>query len=144
MKKIQVKLDDDGVIEEFEWNFKEEYEERAGFSVISVPDDAEIIPYVSKITEVDGKISIDNSGEMTQKGKEAIAKTFEAKSKQDEISSLKAELAGTDYVVAKIAEAQALGEDVSPLLDEYKETLNRRKELRRLINEKELKTLRQK
>ena len=46
------------------------------------------------------------------------------------IQEAKAYLASTDYVVTKIAEAQALGEDPNGLLAEYAEVLAKRKEYR--------------
>ena len=49
------------------------------------------------------------------------------------IAEAKAYLASTDYVVTKIAEAQALGEDTAPLLSKYQVELQQRKEAREFI-----------
>lgn len=44
-------------------------------------------------------------------------------------------LQNTDYIITKIAEANALGEDIKPLVDEYKEVIEARKEAREMINQ---------
>ena len=54
-----------------------------------------------------------------------------------QIEGYKQELANTDYVVTKIAEAQALGEDTSQLITKYSDMLVYRKTLRNQINELE-------
>ena len=51
------------------------------------------------------------------------------------IDEYKYKLNETDYIVVKIAEAQALGEDVAPLLAEYSEEIKNRKIYRQRINE---------
>ena len=55
----------------------------------------------------------------------------------NQIELYKQELADTDYVVTKIAEAQALGEDITELLNKYSETIANRKNIRTKINELE-------
>lgn len=132
--KIKVKLLNTGVIEAHEWNADEAYEETEGWEIVDVGGDAEIVPYVSRLVEKDGKLTIDNSGEMADEGKAVLSKMKADKEKHDLIESYKKELSDTDYVVTKIAEAQALGEDVPSLLDKYSEILKRRKELRNKIN----------
>lgn len=132
--KIKVKLLNTGVIEAHEWNADEAYEETEGWEIVDVGGDAEIVPYVSRLVEKDGKLTVDNSGEMADEGKAVLSKTKADKEKHDLVEAYKKELSDTDYVVAKIAEAQALGEDVSSLLDEYSKILKRRKELRNKIN----------
>ena len=57
----------------------------------------------------------------------------------DQINKHKQYLEDTDYIVTKIAEAQAVGENVSELLGYYSEVLQKRKELREEINELEAK-----
>lgn len=42
-------------------------------------------------------------------------------------------LISTDYIVTKIAEAQALGQDTIPLLSKYQVELQKRKEAREFI-----------
>lgn len=62
------------------------------------------------------------------------------KAKQEilnQIELYKQELLATDYVVTKIAEAQALGEDTTELLNKYSETIANRKLIRTKINELE-------
>lgn len=132
--KIKVKLLSTGVIEAHEWNADEAYEETEGWEIVDVDGGAEIFPYVSRLVEKDGKLTVDNSGEMVDEGKAALSKMEADKEKHDLIESYKKELSDTDYVVTKIAEAQALGEDVPSLLDKYSEILKRRKELRNKIN----------
>ena len=51
------------------------------------------------------------------------------------IDEYKCKLSETDYIVVKIAEAQVLGEDVDPLLEEYSEEIKNRKIYRQRINE---------
>lgn len=49
------------------------------------------------------------------------------------IAEAKAYLASTDYIVTKIAEAQALGEDTTLLLSQYAVELQQRKEARAFV-----------
>ena len=51
----------------------------------------------------------------------------------EKIIEYKTYLANTDYIVTKIAEAQALGEDTPPLLSKYQVQLQQRKEAREFI-----------
>ena len=53
------------------------------------------------------------------------------------IDDYKCKLNETDYIVVKIAEAQALGEDITTLLEKYAEELSNRKIYRQKINELE-------
>lgn len=53
------------------------------------------------------------------------------------IEEYKQELLSTDYIVTKISEAQALGEDISQLITKYSDMLVYRKNLRNQINELE-------
>ena len=55
----------------------------------------------------------------------------------NQIELYKQKLSATDYVVTKIAEAQALGEDTTELLNKYSETIANRKLIRIKINELE-------
>lgn len=55
----------------------------------------------------------------------------------NQIELYKQELSETDYIVTKIAEAQALGEDTTELLNQYSETIANRKLIRIKINELE-------
>ena len=63
-------------------------------------------------------------------------------SKYDLLSKInkhKQYLKNTNYIVTEIAEAQAVGENVSELLGYYSEVLQKRKELKEEINELEAK-----
>lgn len=51
----------------------------------------------------------------------------------EKVIEYKAYLANTDYIVTKIAEAQALGEDTSLLLSRYATELQQRKEAREFV-----------
>ena len=53
------------------------------------------------------------------------------------IDEYKCKLNETDYIVVKIAESQALGEDTTQLLEKYAEELSNRKIYRQKINELE-------
>lgn len=57
--------------------------------------------------------------------------------KKQEIVDLKKFLADTDYVVSKIAEAEAFGEDTSQLKLKYAEVIRKRKDARARIDELE-------
>ena len=62
------------------------------------------------------------------------------KAKQEilyQIELCKQELLNTDYIITKIAEAQALGENTAELLNQYSETIANRKLIREKINELE-------
>ena len=64
------------------------------------------------------------------------------KAKQEilyQIELYKQELFATDYIITKIAEAQALGEDTTELLNKYSEIISNRKNIRIKINELEKK-----
>ena len=54
-----------------------------------------------------------------------------------QIELYKQELLATDYVITKIAEAQALGEDTTELLNKYSEIISNRNNIRTKINELE-------
>lgn len=56
---------------------------------------------------------------------------------QAEIDYCKVNLYETDYIIAKISEAMALGEDYEPLIEQYQDTIELRKEWREKINELE-------
>ena len=55
----------------------------------------------------------------------------------NQIELYKQELLNTDYIITKIAEAQALGEDTTELLNKYSEIISNRKNIRTKINELE-------
>ena len=56
-----------------------------------------------------------------------------------QIEAYKQKLSETDYVVTKIAEAQAIGDDVGELINQYSEVIANRRLIRSLINDLEAK-----
>ena len=56
-----------------------------------------------------------------------------------QIEFYKQKLSATDYVVTKIAEAQAIGDDVGELINQYSEVIANRRIIRTIINDLEAK-----
>ena len=56
-----------------------------------------------------------------------------------QIEAYKQELSATDYIVTKIAESQAIGEDVGELINQYSEVIANRRLIRSIINDLEAK-----
>ena len=56
-----------------------------------------------------------------------------------QIEAYKQKLSATDYVITKIAEAQAIGDDIGELLNQYSEVIANRRLIRSLINDLEAK-----
>ena len=56
-----------------------------------------------------------------------------------QIELYKQKLSETDYVVTKIAEAQAIGDDVGELINQYSEVIANRRLIRSIINNLEAK-----
>lgn len=56
-----------------------------------------------------------------------------------QIEIYKQKLSETDYIVTKIAEAQAIGDDVGELINQYSEVIANRRLIRTKINELEAK-----
>ena len=56
-----------------------------------------------------------------------------------QIELYKQKLSETDYVVTKIAEAQAIGDDVGELINQYSEVIANRRLIRTIINDLETK-----
>ena len=56
-----------------------------------------------------------------------------------QIEAYKQELSATDYIVTKIAESQAIGDDVGELINQYSEVIANRRLIRSLINDLEAK-----
>ena len=130
MKKIYVNYDNDFYVNQYSYNdtdLKEAFME----------DDFEIKFGYTKVKEEDGKLVLYNSTQV--KSDYYIDEELE-KAKQDilyQIELCQQELLATDYIVTKIAEAQALGEDTTELLNQYSETIANRKLIRTKINELE-------
>ena len=130
MKKIYVNYDNDFYVNQYSTNdtdLKEAFME----------DDFEIKFGYTKIKNEDDKLILYNDTQC--KSQYYVDEELE-KAKQEilyKIDFCKQELLNTDYVVAKIAEAQALGEDISQLITKYSDMLVYRKNLRNQINELE-------
>ncbi len=130
MKKIYVNYDNDFYVNQYSYN---DTELKEAF----MEDDFEIKFGYTKVKEEDGKIVLYNSTQV--KSQYYVDEELE-KAKQGiiyKIDFCKQELSNTDYIVAKIAEAQALGEDTSQLITKYSDMLVYRKNLRNQINELE-------
>lgn len=130
MKKIYVNYDNDLYVNQYSYN---DTELKEAF----MEDNFEINFGYTKVKEEDGKLVLYNS---TNVKKQYYVDEELEKAKQEilyKIDIYKQELSNTDYMVAKIAEAQALGEDTSPLITKYGEMLVYRKKLRDMITELE-------
>ena len=133
MKKVYVNYDNDFYVNQYSTN---DTELKEAF----IEDDFEIKFGYTKVKEEDGKLILYNSTNV--KEQYYVDEELE-KAKQEilyKIDFCKQELSNTDYIVAKIAEAQALGEDTSQLITKYSDMLVYRKNLRNQITklEKEL------
>ena len=130
MKKIYVNYDNENYVNQYSPN---DTELKEAF----IEDDFEIKFGYTKVKEEDGKIVLYNSTQV--KSQYYVDEELE-KAKQEilyQIDFCKQELSNTDYMVAKISEAQALGEDTSQLITKYSDMLVYRKNLRNQINELE-------
>ena len=56
-----------------------------------------------------------------------------------QIEAYKQKLSETDYIVTKIAEAQAIGDDIGELINQYSEVIANRRLIRSIINDLEAK-----
>ena len=130
MKKIYVNYDNDFYVNQYSTN---DTELKEAF----IEDDFDIKFGYTKVKEEDGKLVLYNS---TNLKKQYYVDEELEKAKQEilyKIDFCKQELSNTDYMVAKIAEAQALGEDTSQLITKYSDMLVYRKNLRNQITELE-------
>ena len=130
MKKIYVNYDSDFYVNQYSNN---DTELKEAF----MEDNFEIKFGYTKVKEEDGKLILYN--DIQCKSQYYVDEELE-KAKQEilyQIELCKQELSNTDYMVAKIAEAQALGEDTSQLITKYSDMLVYRKNLRNQINELE-------
>lgn len=130
MKKIYVNYDNENYVTQYSTNdtdLKEAFME----------DDFAIKFGYTRIKNEDDKLILYNDTQC--KSQYYVDEELE-KAKQEilyQIEFCKQELSNTDYIVAKIAEAQALGEDTSQLITKYSDMLIYRKTLRNQINELE-------
>ena len=130
MKKIYVNYDNDFYVNQYSYNDTE-------LKIAFMEDDFEIKFGYTKVKEEDGKLVLYND---IQCNLEYYVDEELEKAKQEilyQIELYKQELSNTDYIVAKIAEAQSLGEDTSQLITKYSDMLVYRKNLRNKINELE-------
>ena len=130
MKKIYVNYDTDFYVNQYSYN---DTELKEAF----MEDNFEIKFGYTKVKEEDGKLILYN--DIQCKSQYYVDEELE-KAKQEilyQIDFCKQELSSTDYIVTKIAEAQALGEDTTELLNRYSETIANRKLIRTKINELE-------
>lgn len=130
MEKIYVNYDNENYVTQYSPNdtdFKEAFME----------DNFEIKFGYTKVKNEEDKLILYN--DIQCKPEYYVDEELE-KAKQEilyKIDFCKQELSNTDYIVAKIAEAQALGEDTSQLITKYSDMLVYRKTLRNQINELE-------
>ena len=130
MKKIYVNYDNDFYVNQYSYN---DTELKEAF----MEDDFEIKFGYTKVKNEEDKLILYN--EIQCKTEYYVDEELE-KAKQEilyKIDFCKQELSNTDYIVAKIAEAQALGEDTSQLITKYSDMLVYRKNLRNQITELE-------
>ena len=130
MKTIYIKYDTDFYVNQYSNNDTE-------LEVAFMEDDFNIIFGFTRVKEEDGKLILYN--DIQVKSQYYVDEELE-KAKQEilnQIELYKQELLDTDYVITKIAEAQALGEDTTELLNKYSEIIANRKNIRTKINELE-------
>ena len=132
MKKIYVNYDNENYVTQYSSNDTELKE-------ALMEDDFEIKFGYTKVKNEEDKLILYNDiqcnpeyyvDEELEKAKHEIL---------NQIELCKQELFSTDYIVTKIAEAQALGEDTTELLTKYSEIISNRKNIRIKINELEKK-----
>lgn len=130
MKTIYIKYDNDFYVNQYSYN---DTELKEAF----MEDNFEIKFGYTRVKNEEDKLILYN--EMQCKTEYYVDEELE-KAKQEilyKIDFCKQELSNTDYIVAKIAEAQALGEDTSQLITKYSDMLVYRKNLRNQITELE-------
>lgn len=130
MKKIYVNYDNDFYVNQYSNN---DTELKEAF----MEDDFEIKFGYTRVKNEEDKLILYNEIECNPQY--YVDEELE-KAKQDilyQIELYKQELLTTDYIVTKIAEAQALGEDTTELLNKYSEAIANRKLIRIKINELE-------
>ena len=130
MKKVYVNYDNYLYVNQYSYN---DTELKEAF----MEDDFEIKFGYTKVKEEDEKLVLYN--DIQCKTEYYVDEELE-KAKQEilyQIELCKQELFATDYIITKIAEAQAIGEDTTELLNQYSETIANRKLIRIKINELE-------
>lgn len=130
MQKIYVNYDNDFYVNQYSYNDTDLKE-------ALIEDNFEIKFGYTRVREEDGKLVLYND---TSVKEQYYVDEEKLKAEQEILSQIelyKQELLATDYIVTKIAEAQALGEDITELLNQYSETIANRKLIRTKINELE-------
>ena len=130
MVKIYVNYDNENYVTQYSPNdtdLKEAF----------IEDNFEIKFGYTKVKEEDGKLILYNDTKVKEQYYVDEEKLKYEQEILSQIEEYKQELADTDYVITKIAEAQALGEDTTELLNQYSETIANRKLIRTKINELE-------
>ena len=84
--------------------------------------------YDVAVEVVDGKVNFTYTKNETSKGYLL-----------SQIEAYKQKLSATDYVITKIAEAQAIGDDIGELINQYSEVIANRRLIRTIINDLEAK-----
>ena len=130
MKTIYINYDNDFYVNQYSYN---DTELKEAF----MEDNFEIKFGYTRVKEEEGELVLYNDTRV--KEQYYVDEELE-KAKQEilyKIDFCKQELSNTDYMVAKIAESQALGEDTSQLITKYSDMLVYRKTLRNQITELE-------
>ena len=130
MKKIYVNYDTDFYVNQYSYNDTELKE-------ALMEDNFEIKFGYTRVKNEEDKLILYN--DIQCKSQYYVDEELE-KAKQEilnQIELCKQELFATDYIITKIAEAQAIGEDTTELLNQYSETIANRKLIRIKINELE-------
>lgn len=130
MKKIYVNYDDELYVTQYSFN---DIDLKEAF----MQNNFEIKFGYTRVKQVNNKLILYND---TSVKEQYYVDEEKLKAEQEILSQIegyKQELFLTDYVVTKIAEAQALGEDITELLNQYSETIANRKLIREKINELE-------
>lgn len=130
MEKIYVNYDNENYVTQYSTNdtdLKEAF----------IEDNFEIKFGYTRVREEEGKLVLYND---TSVKEQYYVDEEKLKAEQEILSQIegyKQELANTDYIITKIAEAQVLGEDTTELLNRYSDILSNRKLIRTKINELE-------
>lgn len=130
MEKIYVNYDNENYVTQYSTNDTDLKE-------ALMEDNFEIKFGYTRVREEEGKLILYND---TIVKEQYYVDEEKLKAEQEILSQIegyKQELFLTDYVVTKISEAQALGEDTTELLNKYSEIIANRKFIRIKINELE-------
>lgn len=130
MKKIYVNYDNENYVTQYSSNDTD-------LNEALMEDDFEIKFGYTRVKEEDGKLILYNDTSVKEQYYVDEEKLKVEQEILSQIEGYKQELESTDYIVTKISEAQALGEDTTELLNRYSDILSNRKLIRAQINELE-------